>query len=166
MRARDEGSDVSADARATLPWRRIGAYTGAGAISGLANIAIFHAAVGARVAPHAAWALSYEAGGLLAFVLHRHVTWRDRRVSTLAGVLRQFGRAQTGNLLALVANLALFAVLLHAGLPGEEADVAGLTAGFVLNSLLAHHYTYGPIRHRQGWHRPGWTRSRARALHR
>jgi len=162
---RQHKNQAHPDARATLPWRRIGAYTGAGAVSGLANIAIFHAALGARGAPHAAWALSYEAGGLLAFALHRQVTWRDRRVGTLVGVLRQFGRAQGSNLLALVTNLGLVAIPPRAGLPGEEANVAGLTVGFALNSLLAHHYTYGPVRHRQGWHRPGRTRSRARALH-
>ena len=149
-----------------LPWRRIGAYTGVGIVSGLANVALFHASLEAHAPPPVAWALSYEVGGLLAFALHRRVTWRDRRVGALVGGLRQFGRAQGGNLVSLVVSLALFAVLLRAGLPGEEANAAGLAAGFALNFLLADHYIYGLVGHRQGWHRPRWARGGARALHR
>ncbi len=122
-----------------LPWRRVGAYTGAGIVSGLANLTLFHLALGAHLPPHAAWALSYESGAVLAFALHRQVTWRDRRVTTIGAAARQCVRAQGSTLVSLVVTLALFAALLHVGVPGEEANAAGLVAGFALNFLLAHH---------------------------
>ncbi len=37
-----------------LPWRRAGAYTGVGIVSGLANLVLFHLALGAHLPPHAA----------------------------------------------------------------------------------------------------------------
>ncbi len=137
-----------------LPLRRIGAYTGAGIISGAVNIALFHLAVHAHLAPHLAWVLAFELGALLAFILHRHVTWRDHRVSSALEVLRQLWRAQCGSLAALLLNLAIFSLLVHTGLPDDLDDAAGLAAGFALNFLLAHHYIYGPVRYREGWHRP------------
>ena len=140
--------------RTRLPLRRLGAYTGAGIISGVANVALFHLAVHARLAPHLAWVLAFEVGALLAFVLHRHVTWRDQRVSSAIDVLRQLWRAQFGSLAALVLNLAIFSLLMRTGLPDDLDDTAGLAAGFALNFLLAHHYVYGPVRYREGWHRP------------
>jgi len=149
-----------------LPWRRVGAYTGVGVISGLANLVIFHLALGAHLPPHVVWALSYESGAVLAFALHRRVTWRDRRATTFGTVARQCIRAQGSTLVSLVVTLALFAALLRVGVSGERANAAGLVAGFALNFLLAHHYIYGPVRHCEGWHCPRWARGRASALHR
>lgn len=139
---------------ARLRLRRLGAYTGAGIVSGVANVALFHLAVHARLAPHIAWVLAFEVGALLAFLLHRHVTWRDRRVKSALDLIRQLWRAQCGSVAALVLNLVIFTMLMRVGLPGDLDDAAGLAAGFALNLLLAHHYVYGPVRHREGWHRP------------
>src|SRR5690242_11682032 len=91
--------------RTLLNYRRLGAYTGAGLASGAVNITLFHIAVRAHVQTHVAWALAFEIGALLAFILHRHVTWRDRRVHSLFGILQQLWRAQAGALLALLLNL-------------------------------------------------------------
>lgn len=150
-------SPPNAPARALppLPWRRLGAYTGAGIISGIANVALFHLARQAHLAPYLAWALAFEVGALVAFALHRHVTWRDRRVRTLLAMLSQLARAQAGNLAALLMNLAVFTALVHLGVPGDLDDAAGILAGFVLNFTLAHHYIYGPSRQREDWHRSG-----------
>lgn len=137
---------------ARLPLWRLGAYTGAGIISGVANVALFHLAVHAHLATYLAWMLAFEVGAILAFVLHRNVTWRDRRVRSALGMLRQMWRAQFGSLAALMVNLAIFSVLVRVGLPGDLDDAAGLVAGFALNYLLAHHYIYGPVRYREGWH--------------
>ncbi len=76
-----------------LPWQRVGAYTEAGIVSGLANLVLFHLfhlALGAHLPPHAAWALCYESGAVLAFALHWQVTWRDnawRGVRSPCGIL-------------------------------------------------------------------------------
>lgn len=139
---------------AALPWWRLGAYTGAGIVSGVVNVALFHAARQAHLSSHLAWLLAFEVGALLAFVLHRNVTWRDRRVRTLLALLGQLLRAQAGNLAALVANLVVFTALVHMGLPDDLDDALGLLAGFALNFALAHHYIYGPSRQREDWHRP------------
>ena len=145
-----------------LAWRRLGAYTGGGVASGLVNVGLFHVAVHA----HLAWALAFEVGTLVAFVLHRHVTWRDRRVRTVGELLRQLWRAQASSAVALVLNLAVFTVLMHSGLPGDPDDAAGLAAGFGVNFVLAHHYVYGPVRYRDGRHCARRPRSWTRTLHR
>ena len=149
-----------------LAWRWLGAYTGGGVASGLVNVGLFHAAVHAHLAPHLAWALAFEVGTLVAFVLHRHVTWRDRRVRTAGEVLRQLWRAQASSAVALVLNLAVFTALMHSGLPGDLDDAAGLAAGFGVNVVLAHHYVYGSVRYRDGRHCARRPRSWTRALHR
>ena len=133
-------------ARTLLNYRRLGAYTGAGLASGAVNIALFHIAVRAHVQTHVAWALAFEIGALLAFILHRHVTWRDRRVHTLLEFLQQLWRAQAGALLALILNLAVFTILVRAGLPADLDDALGLAAGFAMNYALAHHFIFAPRR--------------------
>jgi putative flippase GtrA len=133
-----------------LRYRRLGTYIGAGVASGVANLALFHIAVRMRVTPHLAWALAFEAGALLAFILHRHVTWRDHRVRSALGTLRQLWRAQAGSLLALLVNLVIFTALVRAGLPSDLDDALGLAAGFALNYVLAHHFIYGSPR-LHGW---------------
>ena len=149
-----------------LPWRRLGAYTGGGVASGLVNVGLFHVAVHAHLAPHVAGVRAFEVRTLVAFVLHRHVTWRDRRVRTLGGLLRQLRRAQASSVVALVLNLAVFTALMHGGLPGDLDDAAGLVAGFSVNFVLAHHYVYGPVRYRDGRPCARGARSWTRALHR
>jgi putative flippase GtrA len=149
-----------------LAWRRLAAYTGGGVASGLVNVGLFHVAVHAHLAPHVAWALAFEVGTLVAFVLHRHVTWRDRCVRTFGGLVCQLWRAQVSSAVALVLNLAVFTALMHSGLPGDLDDAAGLAASFGVNFVLAHHYVYGPVRYRDGRSRARGARSRARALHR
>jgi putative flippase GtrA len=111
-------------------------------------------------------ALAFEIGTPVAFVLHRHVTWRDRWVRTLGGLLCPLWRAQASSAVALVLNLAIFTALMHSGLPGDLDDAAGLAAGFGVNFVLAHHYVYGPVRYRDGRHRARRARSWTRALHR
>lgn len=138
--------------RTLAPYRRVGAYAGAGLTSGAANLALFHVAVRAHVAPHVAWAVAFELGALLAFILHRHITWRDRRVRTAWGLLRQLWRAQAGALLALILNLTIFTILMRAGLPDDLDDVFGLAAGFALNYALAHHFVFAPRRVRLRHH--------------
>lgn len=152
--------------RGPLPWRRLAAYTGAGIVSGLVNLILFHLARQAGVTPHLAWFAAFEIGALVAFLLHRHVTWRDRRVRTFLALLRQFVKAQAGNLAALAISGLIFAAFVHAGLPDDLDDVAGLGAGFLVNFALAHHFIYGSHRYRERWHRSGRTGSRARPRHR
>ncbi len=135
-------------ARTLLSYRRLGAYTGAGLASGAVNLTLFHIAVRVHVQPHVAWALAFEVGALLAFILHRHVTWRDRRVRTLLGFLQQLLRAQAGAVLALILNLAVFTILVRTGLPGDLDDALGLAAGFAMNYALAHHFIFAPRRAR------------------
>jgi putative flippase GtrA len=149
-----------------LAWRRLAAYTGGGVASGLVNVGLFHVAVHAHLAPHLAWALAFEVGTLVAFVLHGHVTWRDRRVRTFGELLRQLWRAQASSAVALVLNLAVFTALMHSGLPGDLDDAAGLAAGFGVNFVLAHHYVYGSVRYRDGRHCARRPRSWTRTLHR
>ena len=148
---------VPADRGATLtqrlPWWRLGKYTGAGIVSGILNVALYHVLVSARYAPHVAWLVAFEVGWLCAFILHRNVTWRDRRVRTLLGLAQQLWRAQIGSLAALVLNLVVFTVMIRLGTPGEVGDAAGILAGFALNYALAHHFVYGRVRHSDGWHR-------------
>ena len=133
-------------ARTLLHYRRLGAYTGAGLASGAVNLVLFHVAVRAHVAPHLAWGLAFEIGALLAFLLHRHITWRDRRVCTVLGLLRQLASAQAGALLALILNLTIFTILVRFGIPDDLDDALGLAAGFALNYALAHHFIFGPHR--------------------
>ena len=152
--------------RSVLAWRRLGAYTGGGIASSVVNVGLFHVAVQERLTPHVAWALAFEVGTLVAFVLHRHVTWRDRRVRTVRGFLRQLWRAQASAVVALVLNLAVFTALMHSGWPGDLDDAAGLAAGFGVNVALAYRYVYGPVRYRDGRHCARRARSWARALHR
>lgn len=146
-------ADHGAPLARRLPWLRLGKYTGAGIVSGILNVALYHILVSGRYAPHVAWLVAFEVGWLCAFLLHRNVTWRDRRVRTILDLAQQLGRAQVGSLAALLLNLVVFTVMIRVGTPGEVGDAAGILAGFALNYALAHHYVYGRVRHSDGWHR-------------
>jgi dolichol-phosphate mannosyltransferase len=114
----------------------------AGLISVLANLCCLHLALSHGLSVHAAWALAFETGTLASFLSYQLITWRATLPSSLHAVLGRAVRFQAAALLALIANLAVFALLMHVGVHYLVADLAGIAAGFCLNATLGLHYAF------------------------
>ena len=96
-----------------------------------------------------ATAVGLELAALLNFLAHSRWTWRDRPVSStvevpaLRGWLRRYWRYQVAKSASLVANLAITALLIHAGMPPEIANTAAVLACAIPNYLVSEHLVFG-----------------------
>jgi putative flippase GtrA len=114
----------------------------AGILSLAANLCCLNAALAARLSPHAAWAIAFEIGTLVSFGVHQSITLRGRwpiAATVLAGRLLRF---HAGALFAVVLNLFVFSLLVRAGLPLMLDDLAGITAGFTLNTFVGLRFSF------------------------
>ena len=89
-----------------------------------------------------ATAVALELAALLNFLGHSHWTWGSSQVSGLGGWLRRIGRYQVAKTASLIANLALTAVLVHAGAPPEVANIAAVLICAVPNFLISEHFVF------------------------
>ena len=98
----------------------------------------------------AATAVALELAALQNFLAHSRWTWRDRPVpSRVEGPapsarswLRRYWRYQVAKTASLVANLAITALLIHAGLPPEVANTAAVLACAIPNFLVSERFVF------------------------
>jgi putative flippase GtrA len=91
----------------------------------------------------AATAIALELAALQNFLVHSRWTWRDRPASGASSWLRRYWRYQVAKTASLVANLAITALLIHAGLPPEIANTAAVLACAIPNFLVSEHLVFG-----------------------
>ncbi len=114
----------------------------AGLVSVVANLLCLKFAISNGLSIQISWALAFEIGTLVSFGSHQLVSRRDNLPASSAALLGRVARFQAGAMLSLLVNVAVFALLLHHGVSYLDADLAGITAGFCLNSTLGLHYTF------------------------
>lgn len=76
------------------------------------------------------------------FLAHNYWTWRDRRAVGIRSLLARYWRYQVAKSASLAANLAITALLIHAGLPAEAANTAAVLALAIPNFLAAERLVY------------------------
>ena len=91
-----------------------------------------------------ATAAALELAALLNFVVHNRWTWRDRPPTGVREWLRRYGRYQVAKTTSLAANLAITALLIHAGLPAEIANTAAVLTCAIPNYLAFERYVLSP----------------------
>ena len=84
--------------------------------------------------PFAATAAALELAALQNFFGHTRWTWRDRPAGGWREWLRRYWRYQIAKTASLAANLAITALLIHAGLPSELANTAAVLACAIPNT--------------------------------
>jgi putative flippase GtrA len=90
----------------------------------------------------AATAVALELAALQNFLAHSRWTWRDRPSPSARGWLRRYWRYQVAKTASLVANLAITALLIHAGLPPEVANTAAVLACAIPNFLVSECFVF------------------------
>ena len=105
---------------------------------------------------HSAWpalvatAVALELATLQNFLGHTLWTWRDRPVANadeapqtiMRGWLRRYWRYEAAKAASLGANLAITALLMHAGLPAEIANTAAVLACAIPNFLVSERFVF------------------------
>ena len=91
----------------------------------------------------AATAVALELAALQNFLAHNRWTWRDRPAPGARSWLRRYWRYQAAKTASLVANLAITALLIHAGLPPEIANTAAVLACAIPNYFVSEHLVFG-----------------------
>ena len=92
--------------------------------------------------PFAATAVALELAALQNFLGHSRWTWRDRPAGGWREWLRRYWRYQIAKTASLAANLAITALLIHAGLPPELANTAAVLACAIPNYLVSEHLVF------------------------
>jgi putative flippase GtrA len=92
----------------------------------------------------AATAAALELAALLNFVGHNRWTWSDRPPTGVGEWLRRYGRYQVAKTTSLAANLAITALLIHAGLPAEIANTAAVLTCAIPNYLAFERFVVSP----------------------
>jgi len=92
--------------------------------------------------PFTATAVALELAALQNFIGHTRWTWRDRRAGGWRGWLRRYWCHQIAKTASLAANLAITALLIHAGLPPELANAAAVLACALPNYLVSEHLVF------------------------
>jgi putative flippase GtrA len=87
--------------------------------------------------PLLATAVALELAALLNFVGHSRFTWHDRPAASLREWAARYWRYQLAKTASLAVNLAITAVLVHAGLPAEIANTAAVLACAIPNYLVS-----------------------------
>ena len=113
----------------------------AGLASVLANLCCLKIAIASGLSVQVSWALAFEVGTLVSFGSHQLITWRDHLPATSIDLLGRILRFQAGALVSLLLNLAIFTLLVHHDVPYLAADLAGIAAGFCLNTIVGLRYT-------------------------
>ena len=98
----------------------------------------------------AATAVALELAALQNFLAHSRWTWGDRPVpsraegpaTNLRGWLRRYWRYQVAKTASLVANLAITALLIQAGLPPEVANTAAVLCCAIPNFLVSERFVF------------------------
>ena len=90
----------------------------------------------------AATAVGLELAALQNFLAHSRWTWRDRPATGARSWLRRYWRYQVAKSASLIANLAITALLIHAGLPAEVANTAAVLACAIPNFLVSEHLVF------------------------
>ena len=98
----------------------------------------------------AATVVALELAALQNFLAHSRWTWGDRPVpSRVEGPapgarswLRRYWRYQVAKTASLVANLAITALLIHAGLPPEIANTVAVLACAIPNFLVSERFVF------------------------
>jgi putative flippase GtrA len=91
----------------------------------------------------AATAVALELAALQNFLAHSRWTWRDRPAPGARRWLRRYWRYQVAKSASLAANLAITALLIHAGLPPEVSNTAAVLACAIPNYLVSEHLVFG-----------------------
>jgi putative flippase GtrA len=99
----------------------------------------------------AATVVALELAAFQNFLAHSRWTWRERPVQSRVqgrapgarSWLRRYWRYQVAKTAALAANLAITALLLHAGVPPEVANTAAVLACAIPNYLVSEHLVFG-----------------------
>ena len=92
--------------------------------------------------PFAATAVALELAALQNFFGHTCWTWRDRPAGGPREWLRRYWRYQVAKTASLAANLAITAVLVHAGLPAELANTVAVLVCAIPNYLVSEHLVF------------------------
>ncbi len=90
----------------------------------------------------AATVVALEVAALQNFVAHSRWTWRDRPAGSAGSWLRRYWRYQVAKSASLVANLAITALLIQAGLSPEIANTAAVLACAIPNYLVSEHLVF------------------------
>jgi putative flippase GtrA len=90
----------------------------------------------------AATAAGLELAALQNFIAHSTWTWHERRAASITTRLGRFWRYQVAKTASLGANLAITALLVHAGLPPEVANTAAVLLCAVPNYLVSSHFVF------------------------